>query len=67
MVDLKYEPGATLPTLTADPKLPKSFPRAGAKNVRALCPTRYGGHRGGDQWLAARGGDRAQMKFGIGS
>jgi hypothetical protein len=33
MVDLKYEPGATLPTLTADPKLPKSFPRAGAKNV----------------------------------
>ena len=33
MVDLKYEPGAALPTLTADSKMSKSFPRTGAKNV----------------------------------
>ncbi len=33
MVDLKYEPGAAQPALTAAPKLPKFFPRAGAKNV----------------------------------
>ena len=31
MVDLKYEPGAPLPALTVNPKLPKSFPRAGVE------------------------------------